>query len=99
MGIMVRYVDPSNWLALEVRSSDGKPRLLRRQNDGTTSTVYTSVVGTGMCDRNCSELGWCAAGRTLQDSAAAHHRALAGFSTPAARFTVILDETAPTWMR
>ncbi|GMU80699.1 MAG: hypothetical protein AMXMBFR47_05700 [Planctomycetota bacterium] len=49
---MVRYLDPSNWLALEVRSSDDKIRLLRRQDDGTISTVYTSVSGSGMSDGN-----------------------------------------------
>ncbi len=51
---MVRYLDPSNWLALEVRSSDDKIRLLRRQDDGAMSTVYTSVSGSGMSDGN-----WC----------------------------------------
>ncbi|MCC6357129.1 MAG: hypothetical protein IT450_00175 [Phycisphaerales bacterium] len=49
---MVRYLDPSNWLALEVRSSDDKIRLLRRQDDGAMSTVYTSVSGSGMSDGN-----------------------------------------------
>lgn len=46
MGIMPRYLDPRHWLALEVRSSDGESRLLTRQDDGTISTVNTSVVAT-----------------------------------------------------
>ncbi|MCC6358257.1 MAG: hypothetical protein IT450_05905 [Phycisphaerales bacterium] len=46
---MVRYLDPGNWLALEVRSSDGKPRLLRRQDDGTISTVRAVLEGGAGC--------------------------------------------------
>lgn len=61
------YVDPGNWPALAVQSPYGEPRLLRGRADGTISTVYMSVVGTGMSDENCCKLEWRVKGRSLRN--------------------------------
>ena len=41
-GVLVRWLSPGDWLAIEVPSSDGKARLRRRLDDSGVTTLKTS---------------------------------------------------------
>lgn len=41
-GIVIRWPDPGNWLAILVKSSNGKALLKQRKDDATETTLATS---------------------------------------------------------
>jgi len=41
-GVLVRWVSPGDWLAVQINSSDQRARLMRRKDDDSVSTLKTS---------------------------------------------------------
>ena len=47
-GLVFGYLDPSNWWAVEIRSTDGKARLIQRTDDGPATVVATDTTALSL---------------------------------------------------